>query len=201
MTTTTYRPALPASALDQLFRAARTYPRFLDVPIDEATIRSLHDLLRWGPTAFNAQPARFLFLQSAGAREQLASCVSSSNQSKVRSAAVSVIVAHDLDFVQALPRFTASASAVSLFEQWPQIVEPTALRSGALQGAYLIVAARALGLDVGVLTGFDADKVAKAFFGERRWQANFVANLGVGDPASLTPRFPRYEFDEVATIL
>jgi 3-hydroxypropanoate dehydrogenase len=198
---TAARAALGEAALDQLFRQARTYPRFTDAEVSEAQIRQLHELLRWGPTAFNAQPARFLFLKSTAAREKLAACVSTSNKAKVLSAAVSVIVAHDLQFVRDLPRFTANAGAPALFEQMPQIVEPTALRSGSLQGAYLILAARSLGLDVGVLTGFDGEAVKRSFLNERQWQPNFVANIGVGDAGALSPRFPRYAFEEVADIL
>lgn len=199
---TAARTSLPASALDQLYRQARTYPRFLDVPIEDAQIETLHELLSWGPTAFNSQPARFLFLKSPAAKARLATCVSSSNKSKVVSAAVSVVVVQDLAFAENLPRFTAHPQAQALFTQWPELVEPTALRNASLQGAYLILAARSLGLDVGVLTGFDAKAVAREFFDDKpNWQANFVVNLGVGDVASLAPRFPRHAFSEVAAIL
>lgn len=195
------RPALPTGALQQLFGQARTYPRFCGAPVPREQLEALHELLRWGPTAFNCQPARFVFVQSAAARERLATCVSSGNRPKVLSAGVSVIVAYALDFVDELPRFTAHPQAMQLFAQMPALVEPTALRNGSLQAGYLILAARALGLDVGVLTGFDGHALKQAFFTDRPWQPNLVANLGVGDPASLGPRFPRYAFDEVATVI
>lgn len=195
------RAPLPKEVLSQLFDGARTYPRFTDAEVTLEQLHALHELLRWGPTAFNSQPARFVFLKTPAARQRLADCVSSGNKPKVLSAAVSVVVAHDLDFVRELPRFTASPSAVSLFEQVPSLVEPTALRNGSLQAAYLIIAARGLGLDVGVLTGFDSDAVRRAFFADQRWQPNLVANLGVGDPSALGPRFPRHSFEDVATVL
>ena len=199
---TAARTSLPHSALDQLFRQARTYPRFLDVAIEDEQIQALHELLSWGPTAFNSQPARFLFLKSPAAKARLADCCSSSNKSKVLSAAVSVVVAQDLEFAKNLLRFTAHPQAQALFSQWPELVEPTALRNASLQGAYLILASRSLGLDVGVLTGFDAKAIARTFFEDNAsWQANFVVNLGIGDGSSLAARAPRHTFAEVATIL
>ncbi len=199
---TAARTPLPDSALGQLFRQARTYPRFLDVEIEDEQIQTLHELLSWGPTAFNSQPARFLFLKSPAAKARLSHCVSSSNKSKVLSAAVSVVVVQDLEFAKNLPRFTVNPQAQALFTQWPELVEPTALRNASLQGAYLILAARSLGLDAGVLTGFDAKAIACEFFDDNAgWQANFVVNLGIGDGSSLAPRSPRHTFAEVATIL
>lgn len=196
-----HRP-LPTSALDQLFRQARTFPKFLDVAIQDDQIQTLHELLSWGPTAFNSQPARFIFLKTTPAKERLSACVSTSNKSKVLSAAVSVLVAQDLEFANNLPRFTAHTQAQALFDQWPELIEPTALRNASLQGAYLILAARALGLDVGVLTGFDSKAISREFFDSNpKWQPGFVVNLGVGDVTSLAPRFPRHSFREVATIL
>ena len=193
---------VPGWVLDQLFLQARTYPRFLEKEVSDEQIQTLHELMRWGPTAFNSQPARFLFLKSASAKGRLAACVSSSNKSKILSAAVSVVVVQDLSFAKDLPRFTAHPHAQMLFSQWPEIIEPTALRNASLQGAYLIMAARSLGLDVGVLTGFDSKAITKEFFGDHaNWQPNFVVNIGIGDKQSLADRFPRYTFHEVATIL
>lgn len=200
--TTTARPGLDAPALDQLFREGRTYTKFRAQPIGEDQIHALYDLVRWGPTAFNAQPGRFVFIRTPAARDRLAACVSGSNRPKVQSAALNVIVAQDLGFARHLPRFTANPNAQALFTQYPELVEPTALRSASLQAGYLLLAARALGLDVGVLTGFDSAALQREFLaGEPQWQANLVMNLGVGDPEALAPRFPRHAFDEVARIL
>lgn len=193
--------ALNEVAFDQLFRQGRTFSRFLPHAIPEEEIQTLYDLIRWGPTAFNSQPARFVAVRSPAAREKLVASVSRGNQPKVASAALSFVVAHDLDFPDDLPTFSANPQAKALFEQLPKLVEPTALRSAALQAGYLIMAARARGWDVGVLTGFDGEALARHFWPDKpRWQASVVINLGIGDPESLGPRYPRHPFANVVRV-
>lgn len=187
--------------LDQLFRTARTYNGFSSDPIPESLIRELYDLVKWGPTAFNSQPSRYLFIQSQEAKEQLAPALSSSNREKTLAAPLNVVVAYDSRFHEYLPELTAAPKARELFESAPGLIEPTALRSGSLQAAYLVLAARALGLDVGVITGFKADQVESAFFPDGRFKVNVIANIGYGDPASVRPRAKRFAFEEVARLL
>ncbi len=192
---------LDDSALDQLFRKARTYNGFKPDSVSDDTLRALYDLLKWGPTSFNSQPGRYVFIRSAEAKARLAPALSSSNCDKTVAAPINVIVAYDTRFHEHLPRLTASASAKAIYDKMPELIEPTILRNGSLQGAYLILAARALGLDVGPMSGFNADLVNEAFFPDGRYKVNFLANLGYGEPTAVYPRGYRFEFDEVARIL
>jgi nitroreductase len=189
------------AALDQLFRNARTYNRFLPQAVDDATIAALYDLLKWGPTAFNAQPARYIVLRTPEARQRLAPALSSNNREKTIAAPVTVIVAHDKRFFDQLPQQFPAYDAKPLFEANPALVESTAARNSALQGAYLILAARALGLDAGPMSGFDAATVNQEFFPDERHAVNFIVNLGYGDPATLFARSPRLSFDQAVTLL
>lgn len=188
-------------ALDQLFRNARTYNGFKPDPVSDQTVRDLYDLVKWGPTAFNSQPSRYLFLRSAEAKARLAPALSSSNRDKTVNAPLNVILAYDSRFFEHLPSLTAAPNARELFEQNPGLVEPTLLRNGGLQAGYLVLAARSLGLDIGVITGFKAELVNQEFFPDGRYQVNVIANIGHGDAASLRPRAHRFPFDEVAQIL
>lgn len=188
-------------ALDQLFRTARTYNRFKPDPVDDQTIRNLYDLLKWGPTAFNSQPSRYVFLKSPEAKARLAPALSSSNREKTVNAPLNVVVAYDRKFFEHLPKLTAAPNAKELFEQNPQLIEPTLLRNGSLQAGYLVLAARALGLDVGVLTGFKADLVNQEFFPDGRYEVNLIANIGYGENNSLYPRAHRFAFEDVAEIV
>jgi 3-hydroxypropanoate dehydrogenase len=192
---------LDQASLDLLFTNARTYNGFTDEPIDDAKIRALYDLLKWGPTAFNAQPARYLFIKSAEAKNKLIPTLSRSNQAKSMAAPLNIVVAYDMKFFEHLPRFSANPGAAALYEKNPELVEPGALKSGSLQGGYLILAVRALGLDIGPMAGFNPVALNEAFFPDGRYKVNFVANVGYGDPASLQPRAERFGFDEVAQIL
>lgn len=193
--------SLPDSALDQLFRTARTYNAFTSQPVSDETLHRLYDLLKWGPTAFNAQPARYVFVRSAEAKEKLRPALSSGNLEKTIAAPVTVIVANDTRFHDYLPNQFPAYDAKSLYDANPGLIEPTIQRNGSLQGAYLIIAARALGLSVGPMSGFKADVIDQAFFPDGRWKVNFIANLGYGDVESLRPRGPRLDFDEVARIV
>lgn len=197
----TTRPALPDNALDQLFRHARTVHAFKPEPVSDDAIRALYDLLKWGPTAFNAQPARFVFVRSAEAKARLAPALSGGNKAQTLAAGVTVIVAHDTRFYEHLPAQFPAYDAKPIFEGNAEVAQATAFRNGSLQGAYLVLAARALGLDAGPQSGFNAELVDQTFFPDGRWRTNFLVNLGVADQAGTFARGPRLPFDEVAQIL
>lgn len=195
------RPSLPTAALNQLFYEARTVNGFQNVPISDDTLHALYDLLKWGPTAFNAQPARYVFVRSAEAKEKLRPALSAGNVAQTLAASVTVIVAQDTRFFEHLPTQFPAYDARPLFEANPALVESTALRNSSLQGAYLILAARALGLDAGPQSGFNPEAVNQAFFPDGRYKANFLVNLGVADPAGIRPRNARLGFETVAQIV
>jgi 3-hydroxypropanoate dehydrogenase len=192
---------LDSHALDQLFRKARTFNGFKPLPVSDETVRALYELVKWGPTAFNSQPSRYVFLRSAEAKSRLAPALSTNNREKTVKAPLNVIVAYDTRFFEYLPALSASPKAKGLFEDNPNLVEPTVLRNGSLQTGYLVIAARSLGLDIGVMTGFNAELVNREFFPDGRYKVNVIANLGYGDDASVSPRAHRLPFDEVAKIL
>lgn len=193
--------ALSDAALDQLFRTARTVHAFKPVAVADDKIRQLYDLLKWGPTAFNAQPARYVFVKSEEAKAKLLPALMPGNVPQVQSAAVTVIVAHDTRFHEHLPSQFPGYDAKAVFDANPAMVEPAAFRNSSLQGAYLILAARALGLDCGAMSGFNPQAVNDAFFADGRYKANFLLNIGVADPAGIHPRAPRLAFEEAAQIL
>ena len=193
--------ALQDAALDQLFRTARTQNAFRDTPVGEDTLRALYDLLKWGPTAANASPARFVFVTSAAGKEKLKPTLSEGNLAKTMAAPVTVIIAHDLDFHEKLPYLFPHTDAKAWFDGPQENRQKPAFLNGSLQGAYLILAARALGLDAGPMTGFDPAKVDEAFFAGTSLRSNFLVNLGYGDTAGLFPRSPRLSFDEAARIV
>jgi 3-hydroxypropanoate dehydrogenase len=197
----TQRNALPEAALKQLFTEARTVNGFQNVPISDATLHALYDLLKWGPTAFNAQPARYVFVRSAEAKEKLKPALSSGNVAQTLAASVTVIVAQDTRFYEHLPTQFPAYDARPLFESNAALAEATATRNSSLQGAYLILAARALGLDAGPQSGFNPELVNQAFFPDGRYKANFLVNLGVADPAGIRPRNARLSFDTAAQIV
>ena len=188
------------AALDQLFRTARTQNAFRDTPVGEDTLRALYELLKWGPTAANSSPARFVFVTSAAGKEKLKPALSEGNLAKTLAAPVTAIVAHDEDFHEKLPYLFPHADAKSWFDGPREGRSESAFRNGTLQGAYLILAARSLGLDAGPMSGFDNAKVDAAFFAGTAIKSNFLVNLGYGDPAGLFPRLPRLSFDEAARI-
>jgi len=204
------------AAMDTLFRGARTYSAWLDRPVTDQTVRDLYDLLKWAPTSANAAPARFAFLRSTEAKERLRPALAPLNVVKTMSAPVTVIVAYDLKFYDKLPTlFPHSPGMKLLFESNPELIEATAKRNSSLQGAYLILAARALGLDCGPMSGFDHAKVDEEFFAagkpcfgcdqeffpEGHVKTNFLCNLGYGDPSKLLPRLPRLPFNEACSLL
>jgi 3-hydroxypropanoate dehydrogenase len=191
------KDALPAATLDQLFRSARTFNDWTDLPVDDETLRSLYELLKWGPTSANVCPARFIWVRSVEGKATLASLAMEANRPKILAAPVTAIIGHDLDFPDTLPALFPARGAMmrQMFLQ-PGIAEITAMRNGTLQGAYLIMAARSLGLDCGPMSGFDNAAVDRAFFAGTRIQSNFICCLGHGKPESLFPRNPRLTFEE-----
>lgn len=192
---------LPDASLDQLFRTARTH-NVLRGDVSDETLRRLYELLKWGPTSANMSPARFVFVRSAQAKDRLAPALDEGNRAKTLAAPVTVIVGHDMAFYDKLPYLFPHADARSWFAGKSDAeLMPPILRNGSLQGAYLILAARSLGLDVGPMSGFDNAKVDQTFFAGTRVQSNFLVNLGQGDVADLFPRSPRLSFDEAAQIL
>ncbi len=188
------------AALDQLFRTARTQNAFQDRPVEDSQLRALYDLLKWGPTSANNSPARFVFVKSADAKQKLAPALSEGNLAKTMAAPVTVIVGFDQDFHEKLPYLFPHTDAKAWFEGPREGRHEAAFRNGTLQGAYLILAARALGLDAGPMSGFDNAKVDAAFFAGTAIKSNFLVNLGYGDPAGVFPRLPRLSFDEAARI-
>ena len=192
---------LAGSALDRIFRLARTHNGFLAQPVSDAQLHAIHDLMKWGTTTANSQPGRFVFLRSKESKERLRPALSPGNLDKTMAAPVTVIVAHDLEFYENLPRTFPHTDARSWFAGKQAHIESTAFRNGSLQGAYFIIAARAVGLDCGPMSGFDNAKVDAEFFPDGKWKSNFLCNLGVGDPSKLFPRNPRLEFDEMCRTL
>ena len=208
--------AVSPEVLDQLFREARTHYSWTDRPVSDQTLREIYDLVKFGPTAANTGPARFVFVRSAQAKERLRPCLSPGNVEKTMTAPVTVIVAYDLQFYQKLGKlFPHNPNMGQLYATNPQLVEVTARRNSSLQGAYLMLAARALGLDVGPMSGFDNAKLDEEFFGagrecegcdqeffpEGHVKSNFLVNLGYGDGAKLFPRLPRLSFEEACTVM
>jgi 3-hydroxypropanoate dehydrogenase len=189
---------LDDAALRQLFLEARTHRAWQPREVPEAVLRELVDLMKMGPTASNTLPARLVFVKSGAAKQKLLPHLSEGNRDKTTKAPVCAIVGYDLKFYQRLP---AGMAPVDGFADAPERALTAALRNGSLQGAYLILAARALGLDAGPMSGFDNAGVDSAFFAGTDVKSNFLCNLGYGDPAGLRPRGPRFAFDEIAQIL
>jgi len=192
--------SLDEHALDQLFRTARTHNRWQDRPVPDARLQEIYDLLKWGPTSANCSPARFVFIRTREGKERLRPALSAGNTEKTMSAPVTVIVAYDPKFYDLLPYLFPHTDARSWFAGNAALAETTAFRNGTLQGAYLILVARAVGLDAGPMSGFDNAKVDEAFFRDSGWKSNFLVNLGYGDPAGLYPRSPRLAFGEAARL-
>jgi 3-hydroxypropanoate dehydrogenase len=192
---------LPDASLDQLFRDARTYNAWQDRDVPDSLLHELIDLAKLGPTSANCSPARFLFVKSRAAKEKLKPHLSEGNREKTMMAPVCAIIGYDLDFYEHLPYLFPHTNAKSWFEGKPKKIEQTAFRNGTLQGAYLIMAARALGLDCGPMSGFDNEAVDKEFFADTNVKSNFLCNLGFGDGADLKPRAPRFRFDQIALIV
>lgn len=189
------------TCLDQIFREARTHNAWLDKDVPDALLHELVDLAKLGPTSANCSPARILFVKSQAAKEKLKPLLSEGNRDKTMKAPVCAIIGYDLDFYEHLPKLFPHTDARSWFAGNDAKIFDNAFRNGTLQGAYLIVAARALGLDCGPMSGFDSKGVDRDFFAGTNVKSNFLCNLGYGDGAKLLPRSPRFAFDEMARIL
>ena len=207
---------LNKEALDQLFREARTYNKFQDRPVSDQVLRELYELMKFGPTSANLAPARILFLRSREAKERLRPALAPGNADKTMAAPVTAILAYDDKFYELAPRLFPHYPAIrDLYTSSPEVAESNAFRNGTLQGAYFILAARALGLDCGPMSGFDNAKVDAEFFPPSRREtrsatevmpmgrikSNFLCNLGYGDPSGLHPRLPRLGFEEVCKVI
>jgi len=193
--------AADPATLDLILRSARSFDRYTDQPVSDETLHAVWDLMKWGPTSANGLPARVLFLKSDAAKEKLRPAVAANNIDKTLGAPVVALIGHDTRFFENLPRlFPAAPSARDWFDGKPH-AEITAFRNGTLQGAYLIIAARAVGLDCGPMSGFDNAVVDAAFFPDGRVKSNFLCCLGYGEATGLTERAPRLSFDEACEIL
>jgi len=185
---------------EQLFDNARTHNGFVPEVIPEATLRRLYDLVKWGPTSANSSPARFIFVTSPQAKDKLLTAMSPGNFEKTKQAPVTVIVGTDMAFYEKLPQLFPHADAKSWFVGNQPMIDATAFRNASIQGGYLILAARALGLDCGPMSGFDAAKVDAGFWAGTTVKTNFIVNLGHGDPSKLFGRSPRLSFEEACAI-
>ncbi len=185
---------------ERLFTEARTQNGYFDDPVSDDTLRQLYELMKWGPTSANSSPARFIFVRSAEAKARLLQCVSPGNVNKITQAPVTVIVGMDLEFHEHLPKLFPHTDARSWFAGKDAAIRESAFRNSSLQGAYLIIAARALGLDCGPMSGFNAAKMDAAFWAGTQVTTNFICALGRGDPAKVLQRLPRLDFDEACRL-
>ena len=196
------KPLLNPEALDTLFRNARTHNVWLPDPVSDHLLRQIYDLMKWGPTSANSSPARIAFLRTPQAKERLKPALMAANVDKTMQAPVTAIVAYDLEFYEHVPRLFPNNPAMRrVFSSSPELIQTTAMRNGSLQGGYFILAARALGLDCGPMSGFDNSKVDAEFFPSSTWKSNFLCNLGYGDHSKLFPRNVRLDFEEACQLL
>ncbi|WP_394779924.1 malonic semialdehyde reductase [Undibacterium sp.] len=187
--------------LGTLFTNARTHNGWLDKPVTDAQLHQIYDLMKWGPTSANTSPARIVFVRSEAEKEKLVACVAPGNVDKTRAAPVTAIIGMDMEFFEKLPQLFPHADARAWFLGNQPMIDATAFRNSSLQGAYLMVAARAMGLDCGAMSGFDAEKINAAFFAGTNVKVNFLCNLGYGDTEKLFSRSPRLAFDEACKIV
>lgn len=193
---------LDAAALEQAFLKARTFNKFLDQEIPDEVILQLYDLMKWGPTAMNCQSGHLLVIKSPEAKQRLLPSLMPGNREKTQAAPATIIVASDTRFYENLPtQFPANPRASELFDASNEMTQQTAFRNSTLQGAYLMIAARMLGLDCGPMSGFNNAAIDKEFFPEGRYRSNFLINIGYGDPTGNYPRGPRLPFDQAVAIL
>ena len=193
--------AVSDDALDQLFRAARTQNKWQEKPVSPTLLHALYDLMRMAPTSANCSPARLVFITSNAGRERIKPFIAPGNLPKVLTAPVTVIIGHDLEFYEKLPALFPHADARSWFVGNDKLIQTTAFRNGTLQGAYMLMAARAVGLVCGPMSGFDNDGVDKEFFANSSVKSNFICALGYGDPSGVFPRSPRLSFDEACQVV
>ena len=192
---------LDQATVNRLMVEARTHIRWQDKAVPDALLTRLVDILKMGPTSANCSPARIIFIKSVEAKERLRPLLAQGNVEKTMTAPVTAIIGHDMEFYEHLTKLFPHTDARSWFVGDEPMIEATAFRNGSLQGAYLIIAARMLGLDVGPMSGFDETGVDAEFFAGTTYKSNFLCNIGYGDPVGLHPRLPRFTFDEIAKIL
>jgi 3-hydroxypropanoate dehydrogenase len=192
---------LDQHALDILFTQARTHRAWLDKPVTNGQLREIYELMKWGPTAGNASPARIAFVKSPEAKAKLAACMDQGNVGKVLSAPITAIIGMDMAFTRRLPQLYPHANAQAWYEGNEKKIEETAFRNSSLQGAYFMLAARAIGLDCGPMSGFDAGKIDEMFFAGTKVKVNFVCSIGYGDHEKLEPRLPRLTFEASCAIV
>ena len=195
------KTTISQEALDQLFQEARTHSAWLPEPVPAELLRQAYELARLGPTSANGSPARFVFLTTPGAKALLKPALAPGNVEKTMSAPVTVIIGWDTEFHEHLPKLFPQFDMRSYFVGKRDLIDETAFRNSSLQAAYFILAARALGLDCGPMSGFDAGKVNAEFFPDGKWKVNLLVNLGYGDHSKLFPRNPRLKFEEAAIVL
>jgi 3-hydroxypropanoate dehydrogenase len=195
------RTAVSNACIDQLFREARTHNAWLPQPVPIELLHQAYELAAFGPTSANSTPGRYVFLTTPQAKERLRPALSAGNVEKTMAAPVTVIIAWDTEFHEQLPKLFPHKDMRSVFAGKPDLIEATAFRNSSLEGAYFILAARALGLDCGPMSGFDIAKVNAEFFPDGKWKSNFLCNVGFGDPTKLFPRNPRLSFDEACLVL
>jgi 3-hydroxypropanoate dehydrogenase len=192
---------IDAAGHDLLFREARSQNAWTDEPVSDETLHELYDILKFGPTSANSSPARFVFVRTKEGKQRLAPALSSGNMAKTMAAPVTAIVAYDPKFFEKLPQlFPHNPDATNWFTSNDSLAATTAFRNGTLQGAYLMIAARSIGLDIGGMSGFDNAKVDAEFFAYNGWRSNFLVNLGHGDPEGVFARSPRLDFDEACLL-
>jgi 3-hydroxypropanoate dehydrogenase len=189
------------SALNQLFREARTHTVWLPKAVPLQVVKEVYELAKMGPTSANCIPGRFVFLTTEKGKNRLLPALAPGNVEKTRSAPVTAVIAWDTEFYELLPRLFPQAKMRDSFAGNQAVIEETGLRNASLQGAYFILAARALGLDCGPMSGFNAAKVNAEFFGDGKWKVNFLCNFGYGDHSKLYPRNPRLDFEEACLVL
>jgi nitroreductase len=195
-------PRIPDQSLSQLFTGARSFSSWKPEDVTDQELRDLYDLLKWGPTSANCCPARFVFVRSGPAKEQLISALAPGNVEKVKTAPLTAIIAYDERFYDQMPKLAPHAPKYrEMFSSNAALAEATRFRNGSLQGAYFMLAARAIGLDCGPMSGFDNAKLDALFFASSSWRSNFICALGHGEPSKLHPRAPRLAFEEACQIL
>ena len=192
---------ISAEAIDQLFLKARTHNAWLDRAVEDSALKDLYDLMKMAPTSANSSPLRIIFVKSPAQREKLLSCIDAGNIEKTKTAPVTAILADDMEFYEQLPKLFPHTDARSWFAGRPAAIQATAQRNSTLQAGYFIMAARAVGLDCGAMSGFNHAKVDAEFLAGTSYKSNFLCNLGYGDASKLHPRSPRFGFDETSKII
>ena len=194
--------AIDEKAIKQLFSEARTYTAWQPKDVSDETLREIYEMMKWGPTSANGCPARIVFVKKGPEKDKLLTCLAPPNVEKSRAAPVTAIIAFDEKFYEEIPKLAPHMPSFrDYFASDPELAKSTAFRNGSLQGAYFIIAARALGLDCGPMSGFDNAKLDEMFFKDTSWKSNFICNIGYGDRSKLHPRQPRLSFDEACKIV